>query len=323
MQRRDLLKAIGAAPLALALEKAGAQAFPDRPVQVVIPFTAGSTMDTCVRQAGEPFRTQTAQALVPIAKPGGSGVIAAVSVKDAAPNGYTLLLCNTTMFTINPHTFPSLPYDPRKDFRPVSNLLGGAMVLAVNSSVPANTLAEFVAWTKANQGKVKCASFMAGSSSHFAGVIFNNRAGIDMLHIPFNGTPQTMTALLADTVNAAFVPIMSVKSHVESGRVKALAVTSPNRSAHFPNLPTFRELGYPDMDIYIWSGIAAPIKTPDSVVARLNAELTKILTSQQIKDQWHTIGWEPLPSTPQEFEAFYQAESKRWAEAVRLSGFKQ
>ena len=322
MQRRNLLKAIGAGPLALALPNARSQTFPDRPVRVIVPFAAGNVLDTALRQVAEVFKVNTGQSILVDAKPGGSGVIAAQSVMNAPPDGYTLLLCNTSMFTINPHTFASLPYDPDKNFKPISNFLGTAMVLAINSNVPANTLPEFVAWTKANPGKVTFASFTAGNSSHFAGVILNQRAGIDMLHVPFNGSPPAVTALLSGTVDAAFVTMLSVKQHVEAGKVKVLAITTPTRSAHLPNLPTFREQGYPDMDIFIWAGLAAPANTPDVVIARLNALFTKILSSNQIKDQWYTMGFEPLPSTPQEFKAFYQAESKRWAEAVKISGFK-
>lgn len=322
MQRRDLLKAISASPLALALPSAHSQTFPDRPVRVVVPFAAGNTLDTALRQVGEVFKANTGQPILVDAKPGGSGIIAAQNVMQAAPDGYTLVLCNTSMFTINPHTFASLPYDPDKHFKPVTNFLGAAMVMAVNDSVPAKNVAEFVTWAKANPKKVSYASFTAGNSSHFAGVILNQRAGIDMLHVPFNGTPPAVTALLSGTVNAAFVPMMAVKQHVESGKLKVLAITTPTRSEHMPNLATFREQGYPDMDIFIWAGLAAPANTPDAVIARLNAEFTKALASKQIKDQWYPVGFEPLPSTPQEFKSFYQAESRRWTEAVKISGFK-
>jgi len=322
MQRRHLLQAVCASPLALALPSARSQTFPDRPVRVVVPFAAGNTLDTSLRQVAEVFKVNTGQPILVDAKPGGSGIIAAQAVMSAPPDGYTLLLCNTSMFTINPHTFASLPYDPDKDFKPVTGFLGAAMVMAIHADVPAKTLAEFVAWTKANPGKVSYASFTAGNSSHFAGIILNQRAGIDMLHVPFNGTPPAVTALLSGTVNAAFVPMMAVKQHVESGKVKVLAITTPKRSSHMPNLPTFREQGYPDLEIFIWSGLAAPANTPDAVIARLNTEFNKTLNSKQIKDQWDAVGFEPLPSTPQEFKTFYQAESKRWAEAVKISGFK-
>jgi tripartite-type tricarboxylate transporter receptor subunit TctC len=323
MKRRTLLSGLVAAGATLGLPMtARAQTFPDRPVRVVVPFAAGNTLDTAVRQVGEVFKQNTGQAIVVDAKPGGSGIIAAQNVMQSQPDGYTVLLCNTSMFTINPHTFASLPYDPDKSFKPVSNFLGAAMVMAVNASVPANNVAEFVAWTKANPGKVSFASFTAGNSSHFAGVILNQRAGIDMLHVPFNGTPPAVTALLSGTVHAAFVPMMAVKQHVESGKVKVLAITTPTRSTHMPNLATFVEQGYPDLDIYIWAGLAVPAGTPDAVVARLNTEFGKALRSPEIKKQWGPVGFEPLATTPQAFQTYYQAESKRWAEAVKISGFK-
>ena len=309
-------------PLAAAWPIANAQTFPDRPVRVVVPFAPGNTLDTALRQVAEVFKQNTGQALVVEAKPGGSGIIAAQTVMQAAPDGYTLLLANTSMFTINPHTLAKLPYDPDKNFKPVTNFLGSAMVMAVNASVPANNVAEFVAWTKANPGKVSFASFTAGNSSHFAGVILNQRAGLDMTHVPFNGTPPAVQNLVGGQVHAAFLPLLAVKPHVDSGKVKMLAITSPQRSGLAPNLATFREQGYPDLDIYIWAAIAAPAGTPDAVIGKLNTEFGRALRSTEIRDKWATMGFEPLPSTPDEFTRFSQAESKRWAEAVKISGFK-
>ena len=323
MKRRSLLQALAAAPVLSGLLPAHAQsAFPERPVRVVVPFAAGNTLDTALRQVAEVFKANTGQQLLVDAKPGGSGIIAAQSVMQAAPDGYTLLLANTSMFTINPHTFAKLPYDPDKNFKPVTNFLGSAMVMAVHASVPANNVAEFVAWAKANPGKVSFASFTAGNSSHFAGVILNQRAGLDMTHVPFNGTPPAVQNLVGGQVNAAFLPLLAVKPHVDAGKVKVIAITSPQRSSLMPNLATFREQGYPDLDIYIWAAIVAPAGTPDTLVAKLNAEFTKALRSTEIRDKWLAMGFEPLPSTPEEFTRYAQAESKRWAEAVKISGFK-
>ncbi|MEO6623364.1 MAG: tripartite tricarboxylate transporter substrate binding protein [Burkholderiaceae bacterium] len=323
MKRRTLVNALTLAPLALAQSPLRAQqSFPDKPVRVVVPFAAGNTLDTALRQVAEIFKANTGQAILVDAKPGGSGIIAAQNVMQAAPDGYTLLLCNTSMFTINPHTFAKLPYDPDKSFKPVTNFLGAAMVMAVHASVPANNVAEFVTWTKANPGKVSFASFTAGNSSHFAGVILNQRAGLDMTHVPFNGTPPAVQNLVGGQVNAAFLPLLAVKPHVETGKVKLLAITSPQRSPLAPQLATFREQGYPDLDIYIWAAIVAPAGTPDAVIARLNAEFGKALRTAEIRDKWQAMGFEPLPSTPDEFSRFSQAESRRWAEAVKISGFK-
>ena len=323
MKRRVALQSLASLPLAVSGLSAWSQSvFPDKPVRVVVPFAAGNTLDTALRQVAEVFKQNTGQPLIVDAKPGGSGIVAAQAVMQAAPDGYTLLLANTSMFTINPHTFSKLPYDPEKNFKPVTNFLGAAMVMAVHASVPANNVAEFVAWTKANPGKVSFASFTAGNSSHFAGVILNQRAGLDMTHVPFNGTPPAVQNLVGGQVNAAFLPLLAVKPHVESGKVKVIAITSPQRSALVPNLATFREQGYPELDIYIWSSIAAPAGTPDAIISRLNSEFVKALRSVEIRDKWAAMAFEPMPATPEETARFAQAESKRWAEAVKISGFK-
>ena len=321
MNRRDLLQAMSAASLAATLPSRG-QSFPDKSVRIIVPFAAGNTLDTALRQVAEEFKKNTGQSLVVENKPGGSGIIAAQSVMAAPADGYTLLLANTSMLTINPHTFAKLPYDAEKTFRPITNFLGTSMVMAVNASVPANNVKEFVAYAKANPGKVSFASFTAGNSSHFAGVILNQRAGIEMIHVPFNGTPPAVQNLVGGQVNAAFLPLLAVKPHMDSGKVKVLAVTSPQRSLLMPSVATFREQGFPDLDIYIWAAIVAPAATPDAAVARLNAEFVKALRSTEIKEKWRVADFETLPSTPEEFSKFAQADSKRWAEAVKISGFK-
>ncbi len=322
MQRRSVLQALVAAPLGAALPHAFGQISADRPIKVVVPFAAGNTLDIALRQVAEVIKANSGLTVLIEAKPGGSGIIAAQAVMQAPPDGNTLLLANTSMFTINPHTFSRLPYDPEKNFKPVTNFLGAAMVMAVHASVPANNVAEFITWAKANAGKVSYASFTAGNSSHFAGVILNQRAGLDMIHVPFNGTPPAVQNLVGGQVNAAFLPLLAVKPHVDSGKVKVLAITSPQRSALAPTLATFREQGYPELDIYIWSSIVAPAGTPDATISRLNTEFVKALRSTEIRDKWFPVGFEPMPSTPEECARFAQAESRRWAEAVKISGFK-
>jgi tripartite-type tricarboxylate transporter receptor subunit TctC len=288
-----------------------------------VPFAPGNTLDTAMRQVGEVWKANTGQTLLIDNKPGGGGLIAAQALLQAAPDGSTLLLANTSMLTINPHTFSKLPYDAEKSFRPVSNFLGSAMVMAVNAAnVPANSVAEFVAWAKPQGGKVSFASFTAGNSSHFAGVILNQRAGLEMVHVPFNGTPPAVQNLVGGQVHAAFLPRLAVKPHLDSGKVRVLAVTSPARSALMPAVGTFREQGFPDLEIYIWAALVAPAGTPDAAITRLNAEFVKALNSPTIREQWRAMDFEPLPSTPDELTRFVQQESKRWAEAVKLSGFK-
>ena len=312
------------AALALcAVGGAAAQAFPDKPVRVIVPFAAGNTLDAAMRQVGEVFRANTGQPLIIDNKPGGGGLIAAQTLLQAPADGYTLLLANTSLLTINPHTFSKLPYDADKSFKPVTNVLGSAMVMAVNAEhVPAHNVAEFIAWAKPQGDKVSYASFTAGNSSHFAGVILNQRAGLQMVHVPFNGTPPAVQNLVGGQVNAAFLPRLAVKPHVDSGKLRVLAVTSPTRSPLMPGVATFREQGFPDLEIYIWAALVAPAATPDAQIAKLNAEFVKVLKSETIREQWRAMDFEPLPSTPDEFRSFMQAESRRWAEAVKLSGFK-
>lgn len=300
-----------------------AQSYPDRPVRVVVPFAAGNTLDNALRQLGEEFKKDTGQQIIVDAKPGGSGIIAAQTVMQAQPDGYTLLLSNTSMLTINPYTFSKLPYDPEKSFKHVTGFVGASMVLAVNAAqVPANNLKEFVAWVKTQPGKVSYASFTAGNSSHFAGVILNQRAGLDMVHVPFNGTPPAVQNLVGGQVQAAFLPMLAVKPHVDSGKVKILAITTPQRSSMIPTVPTFTEEGYPDMQIYIWSGLSAPAGTPDALVQRIQAVFAKALKSEVIIEKWRPLDFHPLPFSPDEYLKFIRTDAKRWQEAVKISGFK-
>ena len=324
MNRRLMLAACagGWALGASAQGSAQASAYPDRTVRVVVPFAPGNTLDTALRQVAEEFKKNTGQAMLVDNKPGGSGLIAAQAVLQAPADGYTLLMPNTGMLAINPYTFSKLPYDAEKSFRHATGFLGTSMVMAVNANVPASNLKEFVAWAKGHPSGVSYASFTAGNSSHFAGVILNQRAGINMTHVPFNGTPPAVQNLVGGQVDAAFLPLLAVKPHMESGKVKVLAVTSPQRSPLMPSVATFREQGFPDMEIYIWACISAPAGTPDAVIQRINTELVKILQSPEIREKWRAMDFEPLPMSPAEFQAYAQADARRWAEAVKISGFK-
>ena len=322
MHKRSTLFAL-AAFLFMGTALAQAPSFPERPIRVVVPFAPGNTLDNALRQVAEEFKKNTGQPIVVDNKPGGSGIIAAQNVMQAAPDGYTLLLSNTSMMTINPYTFAKLPYDPEKSYKPVTGFLGASLVLAVNAAnVPANNVKEFVAWAKTQSGGVSYASFTAGNSSHFAGVIMNQRTGLNMVHVPFNGTPPAVQNLLGGQVQAAFLPLMAVKSHVESGKIKVLALTSPQRSPLLPNVGTFTEQGLPDLEIYIWSGLSAPAGTPDAIINKLQTEFSKVLKSQTIIEKWRAIDFEPLPFTSAEFQTFTRNDAKRWQEAVKISGFK-
>lgn len=322
MNKRHLIQWSLALAALASMPVVQAQSFPSRPVRVVVPFAAGNTLDSALRQVAEEFKKNTGQPMLVDNKPGGSGIIAAQNVMNAPGDGYTLLLTNTSMLAINPFTFSKLPYDPQRSFKSVTGFVGASMVLAVHASVPANNVKEFVTWAKRQTEPVSYASFTAGNSSHFAGVILNQRAGLQLVHVPFNGTPLAVQNLVGGQVNAAFLPLLAVKPHVESGKVKVLAVTSPQRSPLMPAVPTFKEQGFPDLEIYIWSGISAPAGTPDATIQRLNTELGKVLRSSELREKWRALDFEALPMTPEEFNQFVQTDARRWSEAVSISGFK-
>lgn len=298
-------------------------AFPARPVHVYVPFAAGNTLDNALRQVAEEFLKNTGQPMIIENKPGGAGIIAAQLVARAPADGYTLLLANTSMLAVNPYTFKKkLPYDTQKSFRYVTGFVGSTLVLAANRTVPASNLQEFARWTKAQKNPVSYASFTAGNSSHFAGVILNEKLGLDLVHVPFNGTPPAVQNLIGEQVQTAFLPLIAVKQHMDGGKVKVLGVSSPQRSALMPDVPTFAEQGVPEMNIYIWSGFATPAGTPDGVLNKLNAELNKVLRSEDIRAKWRDMDFEPMPMSPTEFTGYIRDESSRWRKVVEISGFK-
>ena len=313
---------IALAAAALAVATVHAQDFPSKPVRVISQFNAGSALDAVLRLVGEKFREITGQNLVIDNKPGGAGIVAAQAGAMALPDGYTVLMGGSGMMTINPHTFKTLPYDPEKSFKPLTNLIGAALVFGASSTVPANDLHEFVAYAKANPNKTNFASYTPGSPSHFAGYIFNRRAGIDMLHVPFNGAAPAITALLGGQVQTGFLQLLSFKAQLDSGRVKAFAITGERRSPLLPNVPTFAELGYPEMTIYAWIGLYVPAATPDPIVAELSSIFNKVLRSPDVAEKLRSLDFEPLPTTPAELASYMKADSARWQDAVKMSGFK-
>jgi tripartite-type tricarboxylate transporter receptor subunit TctC len=312
---------IAAAAAILASATAGAQEFPAKPIRMISPFPAGNVNEIVVRSVGDRFKETTGQPFVYEYKPGGAGVIAAQTLMAAPPDGYTVLLSTSGMTSINPHAFAKLPYDPAKDFTPITAAIRTQLVFAAHTATPGNTLAEFIAYAKANKGKTNFASFTAGNPSHFAGVILNQLAGIDMLHVAYKGTPPVVQDLLGGQVMSAFVPIISAKPHVEAGKMKAYALTGA-RSPLLPNVPTFKELGYPQMEIYAWTGFLAPAGTPPAIVQRLNREFTAALRLPDAQAKLRAIDLEPIPNSPEEFAAMMKADTERWRDVVKSSGFK-
>jgi tripartite-type tricarboxylate transporter receptor subunit TctC len=324
VRRRRVLQALGAGCAVLLAGSGAAHAaeFPAKPIRIVVPFPPGSALEPAIRMVGEKFQKETGQPLIVENKPGGSGIIAAQLVANAKPDGYTILLGTPNQLAINPHTRSSLPYDPVNGFKAITNFMGGTMVLAVHKDVPANNLKDFIGWVKANPGKVSYASFTAGNTSHFAGTILNDKAKIDMMHIPFPGSGPAVQNLVGGQVHAAFVTPVTVKNFNEQGRVKVLAATGAKRSPLMPSVPTFRELGYPEMEMYLWAGLYAPAGTPDPIIRRLNALIAPILRAPDVVALTEPVDLTPQPSTPEELTEYTRSEYKRWGQVVKMSGFK-
>lgn len=313
-----LLAGLAAAMLA---GQAAAQAFPSQPVRVLVPFAAGNVLESSLRAVGERFRESTGQPLLVEARPGGGGIVAAQALQAARADGHTALLATQAILAVNPHIYRTLPYDPQRDFAPVGELFNSPFALTVHPGVPAANVAEFIAWVKANPGKVSYGSIAPGTPSHFLGVLINLEYGTDLTHVPYKGSPTMLPDLLAGRVQAGFLSLDTIRTQVESGKLRALAVTGADRSGLLPATPTMAESGYPRMQAYAWSGIVVPRATPDAVVRRLHAEFARATAIPEVRAELRKLGMDPVAGTPEEFAARIRSESERWARVVKSSGF--
>lgn len=319
--RRALRLVACTAALALCCGHAAAE-FPEKTIKVISPFAPGNTLDIPLLQLNEFMREATGQQVIIEHKPGAGAMVATQTVANAPGDGYTMLLGPMGVFVVNPHTYSKLSYSPDKSFKPVSNFMGAPLVLVVNTQLGVNSVAELVAYARKNPGQPAYGSFGAGNSSHFAGALFNQRAGTTMLHVPFNGTPLQIQSLVSGQIMAGFTPYIAVRAHVDSGKLKILATTASTRTPLLPNVPTFAELGYPDLEINMWTGLFVPASTPEPIVRRLNALVTQALATQQMRDRVMPNDVYPKPTSIDEFNGFIATEYKKWGEAVRLTGFK-
>ncbi|MBK7591364.1 MAG: tripartite tricarboxylate transporter substrate binding protein [Betaproteobacteria bacterium] len=301
---------------------AHAQAFPQKPVRLVVPFPPGGPIDTVARAIAQKLTEAWGQTVVVDNRPGAGGNIGADLVAKAAPDGYTVVMGALSTHAVNPSLYPKMPYDAVKDFAPIALVAVTPNVLVVNPSLPVATAREFIAYARANPGKLAFGSGSNGSAGHLAGELFKVDAGVDMLHVPFKGAAPAMQALLAGDTQLMFDNLASATAQVKAGKLKALAVTTARRSKLAPDLPTLAEAGLPGFDISTWFGLLAPAGTPADVVARWNAEVTRILNSAEMRERMTALGAEPAPDTPAEFARFIAGETAKYARIVKLSGAK-
>jgi tripartite-type tricarboxylate transporter receptor subunit TctC len=314
----------GALALALSLSAAcaAAQAFPAKPVTIVVPFPAGGALDIVARGLAEQMRADLGQAVIVDNRVGAGGTVGSGLVARAAPDGYTLLLGSVATHAIAAGLYPKLPYDPIADFAPITQLTSSALVLTASPAAKATTVAELVAAAKAQPGKLNYASTGNGTALHIAGEAFRAAAGIDVLHVPYRGGPQATAALLSGEAAYMLGNPQLVLPSILAGKLRALAVTGPTRIESLPGVPTLKEAGVPGVDITTWFGLWAPKGTPQAVVERLNSAARMALATTEMKRQLAAQGDGPVGSSAADFAAFVRTEHKHWVAFVQAAGIK-
>jgi tripartite-type tricarboxylate transporter receptor subunit TctC len=311
LNRRALLALAALAPL-----PALAQSYPSRPIKLVVPYAPGGGADSVARIVSKRVSEQIGQSIV-IENKGGAGAILGTDlVAKSEPDGYTLLLGQSGPISINPAVYRNLPYDPLKDFAPITMTTGYPYILVVNSELPAKTLQEFVALARSKPGEMNYGSTGVGAANHLVAELFNSKAGLKMTHVPYRGTALAVADLLAGTLTMVFGDPVSVLPHIRSGKLRALAVTSLQRSPVAPEVPTVAESGYRRFEALAWHGILAPARTPADIVNRLNAEFVKALADSATRELLERQAMEPIGNTPQLFADFIRMDIAIWKQVA-------
>jgi tripartite-type tricarboxylate transporter receptor subunit TctC len=316
-----LLKSAAAVVAAAALPRcASAQEYPSRPVRIVAGFAAGGGVDITARLIGQRLADRLGQSFVIENRPGAGGNIGTEAVVNAAADGYTLLLA-TLPNAVNASLYEKLNFNFLRDTAPVAGIIRVPMVILLNPSVPATTVPEFIAYAKANPGRLNMASAGNGSAPHMAGELFKTMAGVNLVHIPYRGQGPALTDLLGGDVQVLFATVPGTSDYIKTGRLRALAVTSALRAEVLPELPTVADF-VPGYETSQWYGLSAPKNTPAEIVARLNREINAAITEPAMKARLAAIGGEPLPGSPDEFGRLIAEETEKWGKVVRAAGIK-
>jgi len=292
--------------------------YPVRPIKIIVGYAPGGTTDIIARIFAERLTVAMGQPVFVENIPGAGGNLGAVAVARAAPDGYTLQLGTMGNMTINPSVYKNMPIDTLKAFQPISNIATVPNIVVVNPSVPVKNIKEFVDWAKARPGQVFFASSGNGNAPHMTGELFNLAAGLEMVHVPYKGSGPALVDLMAGQgVQVMFDNIPSAINFVRSGKLKALAVTGPNRVATEPNLPTIKESGYPDFVVETWFGLFAAAGTPRPIVDKLNAEILAALKSPDIQNRLKDLGTQPSWTSPEDYQKLLESDYKKWADVAK------
>ncbi len=301
---------------------AAAQNYPSRPVRMVVPFAAGGTTDVLARLVGQKLSDTLGQQVVIDNRPGASGNIGTEMAVKSPADGYTIVMAFDGTIAINPATYRKLPFDPQKDLAPIANVAQLPLLMVVHPDVPAKNLAEFIAYAKANAGRVNYSSAGPGSTGHLTGELLKARAGIDLTHIAYKGGGQAVQDLLGGQIQMLLTGLPTVEGHLKGGKLRALAFTSARRVPGAPEVPTFNESGYPGFVVASWYGLFAPAGTPLEIVRRLNADINRILQAADVRERLATLGVEGTGGTTEQFAETIKADTARWAKVVNDSGIR-
>ena len=308
------LAAIAAAPLA-----ATAQTFPNKPVRIIVPFSPATAADIVTRQLGARLAEIWGQGVVIDNQGGAGGVIGAANAAKAAPDGYTLIMFGIN-HAINPSLYPDIPYDTLRDFKPIVRVALAPLVIVAHPAFPASSVPELIALAKTRPRSIQYGSGGNGSITHLALELLKARTGIEMTHIPYKGVAQMMSDVLGNQIPLGCPAVATALGQVKAGKLKALAITSAKRSSVLPEVPTVAEAGIPDYDVSAWNGLLAPVRTPDELVAKIHADVTKVAQSKDFVEQLQPQALEVDLLRPAEFRAFLAAELQKWSKLVKDSG---
>ncbi|MGE5525402.1 MAG: Bug family tripartite tricarboxylate transporter substrate binding protein [Rhodospirillaceae bacterium] len=319
MRHRSLFLPI----VALALSGlAQAQGYPAKPVRMIVPFPAGGATDIVARLVAQKMTESFGQQVLVDNRGGAAGTIGSDAAAKAAPDGYTLLVGTSSTHAIAPSLYAKLPYDPVKDFTPVAGLATSTITLSAHPSVPARNVKELIALAKARPDMLSFASSGAGGVSHLVGEMFKAQAGIQMLHVPYKGDAPALADLVGGQVSLEFGTAVAFLPYIQSGKLRALAVTSLKRSPALPDVPTVSESGLKGFEALQWFGVFAPAGTPRDLVTRLNSEILRIVQTGELKERLGKLASEAMPGSPEQFAAFQKAEIAKWAKVVKTAGVK-
>ena len=318
--RRTLLASLAVAAAGALPLGALAQNFPTKPITIIVPFSAGGTTDILARIVGQGLTTELGQSVVVDNKPGAGGNIGGSLAAKATADGYTLFMGTVGTHAINQSLYKKMPFDPVKDFAPLSRVATVPNLLVAHPSQPFKTVKEMIAYAKANPGKITFGSPGSGASPHVSGELFKSMTGTDLLHIPYKGSAPAMTDLLGGQTSVMFDNMPSAIQHVRSGKLRPIAVTTAKRSPELPDVPTIAEAGVPGYEATSWFGMFAPAGTPKPVLDKLHAALIKVLNQADVKKKIAEQGGDVVAETPAQFAAFIQAESVKWGKVVKESG---